>query len=317
MSKLEELKAKATELEITYEDEITEEDLASKISEVEKEKNEKDPDYLRKEADKAFKARDAAKRDKRASDAEIKKLKEKMASTVSKDDYEDLKAQLTELREREIAREEAEEEEKLSKASESEKAKILADKEKDRLRQEYEVKLKQKEKEFEKQMEEAKKLVEMNQALRKRTLESEIIIAAEKNNALKPQQIVRLLKDDFEWDDTLGKYVYEEKDSKGKLVDYHDVESYVAEFLGREENDNLVKSDINANTFSSSRGDTSTTTTTTKKGDYKPTGKYDPKNPQLLQEARKEGMPVEKWIRIKEMRDKRLKEKEERLEKSK
>jgi len=313
MATLEELKAKATELGITLEENATEADITAKIKEAEKkvedDKNNKDPDYLKSEAQKAFKARDDAKEAKRIADAEIKKLKDQMGKTVNKDDYEDLKTQLNELREKEREREEAEDAAKLEKATEVEKIKFAAEKEKDKLRKEYEDKLKQKEKDFNKQVEEVTKLIEQNKGLRGKTLESEIMIAAEKGKALNSRQIVRLLKDDFEWDETYNKYVYYEKDAKGKIVDYHDVDTYVSEFLGKEENDNLVKSDLNANSFNSQRGNQQEQKPAVKDKDYKPTGKYDPTDPKLVFEARKEGMPIEKWIRIKEMRDKRFEQK--------
>ena len=309
MPTLEELKAKATELGITLEESATEVDITTKIKEVEDEKNNQDPEYLKSEAQKAFKARDAAKEAKRVADAEIKKLKDQMGKTVNKDDYEDLKTQLNELREREVEREEAEETTKLEKASEVEKIKFAAEKEEKKIRKEYEDKLKQKEKDFQKQVEEATKLIEENKGLRRKTLESEIMIAAEKGNALNSRQIVRLLKEDFEWDETYNKYMYYEKDVKGKIVDYHDVDTYVSDFLGKEENDNLVKSDLNANSFNSQRGNQQDQKPIVKDKDYKPTGKFNPTDPDLIREARYEGMPVEKWIRIKEMRLKRLEQK--------
>ena len=309
MATLEELKAKATELNITLEEGATEADITAKIKEVEDEKNNKDPEYFKSEAKKAFKARDDAKDAKRIADAEIKKLKDQMGKTVNKDDYEDLKSQLVELRDKEREREEAEDAAKLEKATEVEKIKFAAEKEKEKIRKEYEDKLKQKEKDFQKQIEEGTKLIEENKGLRRKTLESEIMIAAEKSNALNSRQIVRLLKEDFEWDETYNKYVYYEKDIKGKVVDYHDVDTYVSDFLGKEENDNLVKSDLNANSFNSQRGNQQEQKPAVKDKDYKPTGKYDPTDPKLVFEARKEGMPIEKWIRIKEMRDKRFEQK--------
>jgi|GEM_PF-2839934 len=309
MPTLEELKVKATELGITLEESATEVDIAAKIKEVEDEKNNKDPEYLKSEAKKAFKARDDAKEAKRIADAEIKKLKDQMGNTVKKDEYEDLKTQLNELREKEREREEAEDATKLEKASEVDKIKFAADKEEKKLRKEYEDKLNQKDKDFKKQVEEVTKLIEQNKGLRRKTLEGEIMIAAEKGNALNSRQIVRLLKEDFEWDDTYGKYVYYEKDIKGKVVDYHDVDTYVSDFLGKEENDNLVKSDINSNTFNSKRGTQQDIKPPMKDKDYKPTGKFNPADPVLIREARYEGMPVEKWIRIKEMRLKRLEQK--------
>ena len=300
---LEELKAKAKGLNIQFEDSVTEDDLNKKVQEAE-DKNSKDPEYLKNEAKKAFDERDKAKKAKREAEAEIKKLKDQMSNTVNKDDYEDLRKQLGELRQKELEREEAEEAVKLEKASEVDKIKLMAEKEKEKLKREFDERLKKLEKSIEDNKAEREKILESNKSLRHKTLETEILIAAEKNNAIKPSQIVKLLKGDFEWDEDLGKYVVVERDSKGKSKDYHEVDTYVEAFLKKEENDNLVKSELNTNSFQSPRGDNPGKIKTDK--DYKPSGKYDPKNPKLIEDANRAGMSVEKWIQVKELRDKRF-----------
>jgi hypothetical protein len=240
-----------------------------------------------------------------------------MADAVGKDEFKSLKKQLQELRQRELEREEAEEKIKLEKSSEAEKEKILRDKELKKIKADLEEQINQLKNTDKKRQEEILKERSVNLILRGKALESEILVSADKNKALRPSQIVRLLKEDFTWDDTQNKFVYIEKDERGKVVDYIDVEDYVKSFLEKEENDNLVKSDVKPNSLNSPRGgtdkgkDLGVSSLQDKK--YKPTGDYDPKDPALIKEADHAGMPVEKWIRVKEMRDSRMKIKQERM----
>jgi len=315
MLTIDELKAKADELEIPYEEDTDSDTLSGLIKDKEDANKKKDPTYLESEAKKAFEERDKAKKARRVAESEIKKLKEQMVNTVDKEQYEDLRTQLQELRQKELEREEEEERKKMESASEIERKLLKKDKDIAQMKKEFEERIKTIENTAKEREKEAKSLSEANRALRTKTLENEILIAAERSNALRPSQVVRLVKGDFEWDDTYNKYVVFMKDDKGKIVDYKDIDEYIADFLKREDNDNLVKSDVATTSFNQKRGDDDTNVT--KKKDYKPTGNYDPKDPAIIKEADRAGYgkDVERWIRIKEIRDKRLNQKKEREEK--
>ena len=316
MPTLEELQAKATELGIEFDEKVTEDELSAKIKEAE---TNNDPEYLKSEAKKAFEARDKAKKAKLAAESKLKdaeaKLKDQMSNTVDKAEYEDLKKQLQEVRAKQLETEEEEEKRRFEKASELEKVKISKDKEMDKLRKDFEDQLAAMKKVDSDRKSELEKERGLTKVLRVKSLENEILIAAEKNNALRPNQIAKLLRDDFEWDESLGKYIHNEFDAKGKLVDYHEVDIYVEEFLKKEENDNLVKSEVNTTSTSHKRGEGPNIVVNKDDKGYKPTGTYNPKDPVLLFEARKEGIAVEDLIKRKEMRDKILQKRADEMKK--
>ena len=84
--------------------------------------------------------------------------------------------------------------------------------------------------------------------LREEGLRSEIRLAAESYNALKPQQIVNLLRADFIYDTDIDAWVVPITNKKGEVVDGKSVEEYVKEYLTSPDNDNLIRSGVKGGT---------------------------------------------------------------------
>ena len=142
-------------------------------------------------------------------------------------------------------------------------------------------------------------------------MQGEILKSAVKHKALRPDQIVRLTKDDFVFDNTLEKFVYHKKDAKGKLVDELTIDERIKEFLDDEENDNLVESSV---TNTSLHTDTRTTElegkVKTENTLGRKTGEYDPNDEDIKKEAEERGLEVSDLIGIWKMRDDRLSKRE-------
>ena len=147
-------------------------------------------------------------------------------------------------------------------------------------------------------IEEAKKTETAN----KRALKGSIIESAAKHEAYNPNQIFQILKDDFEYDADLDKYVYFVKDDKGKLKDELSIDEYVSKYLEDDGNSNLVKSKVNTDGLHTDNNPSNRTNTSDKKR-----GKYDPKNKEFILEASEKGFEnPNDWIDILEKRDAKL-----------
>ncbi len=202
----------------------------------------------REEFKKVIDKRDAVK-------AELRTLKSKMEEYEgNNDELKALKIQLSELTE---IKEEYEKIKKDKEDADLEK-KTEAEKEAIKIRKEYE--------EFQSQMdnklEEFKQSVEVKDStignlkgeisnLRGVKLENEILAAASKYDAINPKQIVRLIKNDFTYDETDNSF-YKNVYKGDKLKDQIEVIDFVKEFLSDKENANLVKSGMKAGSGSKS-----------------------------------------------------------------
>lgn len=308
---IEELKAKAKELEIEIDDDdnVDEDDLKEKIEDKEKEiadakkkeELENDAEYLRGELKKVIGQRDTAKKDRNALKGKIKKLESQMSDLPDPDDVKGLKEELDNLREFKESIEKEKEEKELEKKSELEKQQVRHEKELAKVQSDYEAKMK----EFTEKMEEFQKELEKSRSetekFRISKLESEIVNEAANKDAFYPQQVYLLIKDKFQWDDDLGKFIMPVRDEKGKLQDEKDVKTAVDEFLSDPNNENLVKSNVNRGSLGTKHSNDDI------KGSSKRRGGYDPKDPELIKEADLKGLEVEDLIDINIKRDEKMK----------
>lgn len=269
-----ELETQAKELEVEFTEETSDDDLqkaikekSDKKEEKKPDKKEKDPEYLENELKKAIDKRDEVKKERRALQDKLKNLEEQIKDSVNPEEIKSLKDELKELREFKSTWEKQKEEEELKQKSDLEKAEI-------RYKKELEAKERQFGSQFEKLSEDIKKIQEeVNKKdtyinnLRVRTLKGEILEACRsgENKAINPAQIVKILKDDFEYTEDLDKFVHYVKDSKGKITDELDVKEYVHAFLGDTDNENLVESGVNTSSMHTKPTDTNKKTTPTPK----------------------------------------------------
>ena len=193
----------------------------------------------------AIKSRQAAKNKLRET---MKKLEE---LSPYKEQAEDLKEKLEEYsklkKEMDSIRKEKEAKE-LETKTEAEKEAIKARKELESLREEFQSKIDEAMKGVEKKDEVINSLSGEVENLRSFKLEREILSAANKHKAINPNQIVRLLRGDFEYDKTDDSYYHNVKTKTGSLKDQVDVETYVKNFLEDDENSNLVSAGMRSGT---------------------------------------------------------------------
>ena len=302
------IKDKAKELGIEFDDDIEDTDLQKLVDAKEKEiEKENDVEFHKAEAKKAYAKRDEERKDKKKLQAKLADLEKAMANSPSVDEFKTLKEKFEVIEAEEAKKKEEEEKAALAKKTESELLEIRFKKEFDNLKSQMEgIETAKQEAlaERDKVNEELKGSIE---SLKRDKMQGEILKSAVKHKALRPDQIVRLTKDDFVFDNTLEKFVYHKKDAKGKLVDELTIDERIKEFLDDEENDNLVESSV---TNTSLHTDTRTTElegkVKTENTLGRKTGEYDPKDPDIIAEADERGLEVSDLINIWQMRDDRL-----------
>ena len=296
---------KAKELSIEVKDDTKEEDLKKTVSDKEEanrvqKENENNVDYLKSEltkykdeSKKAFDARDTAKKERRALQNKITEMDDKLKDAPDASKLKELSDELKTLKDFKKTADAAQEEEDLKNKTELEKAEVRHKKVTDGFAEQLEALRVDTNKKFEdkdKAYGEKEKEVE---SLRVFRLENEIRDIASSNKAVNPKQIVKLLKDDFEYNKDLDKFEHTIRDEKGKVSGLETVEEKVKKFLEDSDNENLVESDVNTQGMNTHQ----TTTTTTK---------YTGKDKSLVAEAAEKGLSVEKLIAIKVNRDNKL-----------
>jgi len=294
----EELIAKAKALGITHDEDIEEDDLNTLIEEKENPKS-KDPAYLEAELQKVIRKRDEAKADKRKLkeklDALEKDLKEARENAADPEEIKKVKDELKELKNFKKEMDDKAEEEELKNKTEKERLEVSFNKELKNFKAQLEELKVERDKVLEDREEELKKAKALNESLRRYTLESDILKYAAKNDALKPEQIVKLTRNEFTWDDKEETFIYLKKDKKGKLIDELTVGEFISEYLSDEENENLV------------RGSVKSGFKTEKKKD----GKSSNNNSlditdQIKKEAESRDLDPEVWAKIKSKQDEKL-----------
>ena len=301
------LEARAKELGIDVQEGVTQDELKKLIADKENEQDDsKDVEYWRAEAKKfsselkkAIAKRDALKSDKQTLAGKIKELEDSMVGMTDKKQLDDLRTELEELKEFKNTIDKKKEKEKLDKLDEVERIKLEKDKKVNEIQQMMDDLKASFNTEKEQTKTELEKARDRIAKLRKSTLDVDIMEAAGKNKAWSPKQIVKLVRDDFTYDDGLDKYSYIKRDAKGKVLDELTVDEYVSEFLKLEENENLVRSDANTASFNSDKATSTTTSSTT-------TSKYNPKDPDIIEKASDNSMSPERYIKTLEARDKAM-----------
>ena len=317
------LKRKAEKLGIDFDDAIDKDDLQklvdAKEEEVrvakEKEKeHENDVEHWKEEAKKfeaeakkAYERRDIFKSDKTALSNKIKKLEDKMKGMTDKETLDALKEEFEGLKTFKSEIDKKKEKDKFDKMDEIERVRLESKKEAEKFQKQMD----DLKKEFEKEKGERDKEFDIAQKkisnLRKSTLDMDIMEAAVKGKAWNPKQVVKLVRDDFTYDDDLDKYSFIKRDGKGKVEDELSIPEYVDAYLKDESNENLVKSDVNTSSLHSDK---------TKPGEKPiPTkSKYNPKDPDIIREADLQDVSVERHIKYLEMKDEAMAKKEEKKE---
>lgn len=301
---LAELRKLAKSLGLSFTDETSEDVLKSMIGVKETEnKQNNDVDFWRSEAKKAFDQRDRVKDD-------IKTLKNKLTSLesvnkgmVSSDALKDLQGELNSLKTFKKDIEDVAEEKRIANMDEVEKAKVRAEKAEGLLVSEVEKAKVSAKDSLQKQIDEMKATIEQDSkqiiSLRANRLETDITKAAVKKGAISPSGVYRMLKDEFEYESDLGKFVHYDRDNKNKIVGEKDVNEFVDDFLVDENNDYLVRSDANRTSLD--------TTRQTTKSDSPNDGNYNPKDPVIVNKAEDAGLSPENYIRVQKLKDEKMK----------
>lgn len=307
-----ELVEKAKKYEIDYEQYETDEELEKAIKEYEEDHDDDNDDdnddvevlkekldHWKKEAKKAFDDRDAAKKERRAVQKKVRDLEKSLKNNPSKEDYDELVEQFEELKTFKEDLDKKKEEEERNKLDEVERLKLDHNKEVSKLQKDFQSKIDELNKKIEEKDSKLEETRSNVHELRKTRLQNDIMKVATKYNAYSPEQIHRILSNEFNFDEDLGKHVHYIRDEKGKVVDEKTVEERVAEFLQDETNANLVKSTKKSGTNHDENP-------RYPNNDKKNKSKYDPKDPKIIEKADDKGLTPEDYIYTLEMRDERL-----------
>jgi len=297
--KMDKLKKRANELGLKFDDDVSEEDLKKLVEDKEKEL-ESDIDYWKKEAEKwqdeakkAFGKRDQFKGDRDKLADKIKEMEKSMKTMIPSDEKDALKEELDELKKFKEDYDKEREEEELKNKTEVERLQLQIDKQAREFQKQLDsFKTKAEEIKSTKDEELEKSRNEINQ-LRFSKLESEIVREAADLNAWRPSQIYLLTKDKFTYDPDLGKFTYQKRGANNKLEDEMSVKEYLTDFLGQEENENLIRSKANPNSFQTHKDKPKDKST-----DLGDLGGFDPKDEEIVKQADFAGMTPERYIKI-------------------
>jgi hypothetical protein len=305
------LKEVAKSLNIEFDEGIEEVDL-QKLIDDKKEELESDIEHWKKEATKweteaktAFKKRDTFKTDRDRLSGKIKELETSMDNMIPSTEKEELDEELSKLKKFKSEIDKAEEEKELAQKTEVERLELQMKKQEKSFQEQLDTKIKDIMGEQEVTKKELAETREEAKTLRFHGLEAEIIREAAKLDAWNPQQIFLLTRDIFTYDKDLGKFSFQDRDERDKLVDEMSVPEYLKDFLSREENENLIKSKVNTSSFKSEDDKTKHTTS---KGDL---GKFNPKDPEIIKSAELNSMTPERYIKVVMIPKEKLRNKDE------
>lgn len=291
---IEELKKEAEKLKVKFDDNTSEEDLKKAID-TRKQELDNDISYWKDQATKweteakqAFIKRDQFKKDRDKLDSTIKDLQDSMSGMIKSEELTAKEKELDQLKKWKDEFDKEQEKKELESKTEVERLQIQLRKTEESFEEKVKEAMKSIEDTRKKEREEFEKLREEANSLRMNGLKAEIVTISSKLNAFNPSQIYSLLKDKFVYVANLNKYAHQVRDERGKLIDEMSVEEYVKEFLGKEENENLVKSKINVtslHTDKETRTEHKLTTTD-----------FNPKDPEIIRKAELESMTPERYI---------------------
>jgi hypothetical protein len=193
---------------------------------------------------KAIEKRQKALAAKRKAEETAKELKDKLASMPNpdeveqlKNDYAEVKKQMKELDEQRKTAEL----EKIEDEKERERAKLEQEFKKER--EKFQAEMDGLKTEIAKFNEEKEKQVMLAKRYQEQALHGSIINAAA-TKAYNPQQVVRLISNEFVHDETDDRWYKEVYDKNGKLKELLSVEEAVEAFLNDPVNENLLKVDV-------------------------------------------------------------------------
>lgn len=203
----------------------------------------KDKTYSEDEFKKAVDRRQAALKRARKAEEQIKDLRTKLDTMPDEEEFNTLKGNYEQMRQT------LKEMEEQHKAAELEKIEDEKERERAKMQQEFKKEREKFENELEKLRseittftEEKDRQAKITKRYRRQALEGSIVNAAA-TKAFNPQQIVRLLVDDFTYDETDDRWYKEVHDTDGKLKEILSVDEYVESFLNDPINENLLKAD--------------------------------------------------------------------------
>ena len=214
------------------------------LERLENEKKEKEKTYSAEEFDKAVLRRQSALKGKRDAEDREKTLKAKIATLPDEDEFNTLKDNHTAMQKTLKELEEKQkvaELDKIEDEKERERAKLTQQFKKER--DKFDAELDKLRTEITQHNEEKDRQAEVSKRYRRQALEGAIANAAAAK-AFNPQQIVRLLVDDFKYDETDDRWYKEVYDNAGKLKELLAVDDYVGAFLNHSINENLLKADV-------------------------------------------------------------------------
>lgn len=227
----------ATEEELAAEKKLEEEKL-------EKERLEKEKTYSAEEFNKAIDRRQAALKKARAAEEKATELKAKLDTLPDEDEFNTLKESYAEMQKtlKELEdKHKVAELDKIEDEKERERAKMTQEfkKEQDK----FDAELDKLRTEITQYNKEKDRQAEVSKRYRRQALEGAVANAASVK-AFNPQQIVRLLVDDFKYDESDDKWYKEIYDNSGKLKELLTVDECVEAFLNDPINENLLKADV-------------------------------------------------------------------------
>jgi hypothetical protein len=203
-----------------------------------------EPVYTKADIEKAAARRQAAL--KRARDAEdkVKDLKTKMSDMPDPDEFDSLRSEYQKLQDQMKTLAEKQADEELKKIDdEKERARVKMEREFDKERSKLQKTMDDMNKQIESFTAEKQQHQETLNKWRRSSLENDIISSAAPK-AYNPGQIVKLIVEDFEYDEQDDRWYKHVYDAKGKLTTVLSVKEFVTAFLADEDNENLLKADI-------------------------------------------------------------------------
>lgn len=208
-----------------------------------KTQDEQDKMYSEDEFKKAVDRRQAALKRARAAEEKYKELKTRLDTMPDEEEFTSLKSNYEKMQQT------LKEMEEQNKIAELEKIEDEKERERAKMKQEFKKEREQFESELEKlrselttYTEEKERQAQITRRYRRQALEGSIVNAAA-TKAFNPQQIVRLLVDDFSYDETDDRWYKEVHDKDGKLKEILSVDEYVESFLNDPINENLLKAE--------------------------------------------------------------------------
>jgi hypothetical protein len=203
-----------------------------------------EPTFTKADIEKAAARRQAALKRAREAEDKYKALKDKVTEMPDPDEFDSLRSDYQKLQDQLKELSEKQDDEDLKKIEdEKERARVKMEREFEKERSLLKKQMEDMNKQIDSFSHEKKQHVETLNKWRRSSLENDIISTAAPK-AYNPKQIVKLIVDDFEYDEQDDRWYKHVYDEKGKLTTVLSVKEFVTAFLADEDNENLLKADI-------------------------------------------------------------------------